>query len=111
VTASMPLSPAKPNIWSKDRFSSISTKTCLIRLAPRGRTRKKLFIGRVSLLITHIVLVQTMQTSFAIQLQTTHTATTIQLKATHTASAIHVQAMQTHSTTVCHALQTQSATQ
>src|SRR5579883_931148 len=30
VTASVPEIPEKPSIWSKERFSSISTKTCWI---------------------------------------------------------------------------------
>src|SRR5437868_6811168 len=108
LSLSAPVSLLKPNIWSNERFSSIRTKTCSMRM-PDGSLRppKRLpnqfrRFRRAQRIVSHAT-----QISVKIQPNTTQIIFTNHAKALHTHLTSQYQAWQTQLATQYHAWHTQ----
>src|ERR1700722_10525726 len=107
---SVPVSPLKPNMWSKARFSSISTKTW--SMAGTGwRGPRNWPSNSVRATISQRAVSPATQTRDSTQENTTHPAMTTQVKAMHTHFATQYQAWQTQFATQYQARQKKPAMQ
>src|SRR3954469_5228636 len=97
---STPVRPLKPNMWSKERFSSMSTKTCSICAVLSPPPENKDASQRQKPSRAHRIVSQARQTVWRTQPKIAQVHLTTQANA-----------LQTHFATQYHALQTHFATQ